>query len=140
MSTENIVKFLETAYSDEKLAALLAHAQDGKLGFYSCCCLVGTATAMHALVAAPKDRNVTGDEHLSIARQLPYAYAAESEFSHLGKTDVERRKLLIPLILAEIERRELTAQYRMEEEAAAEEGAAIEASGYPDPGSDRRFA
>lgn len=35
---------------------------------------------------------------------------------------------------------ELAEQYRAEEEAAAEEGAEIEARGYRDPASDRRFA
>jgi len=35
---------------------------------------------------------------------------------------------------------EFSEQYRLEELAAAEEGAAIEASGYPDPASDRSFA
>lgn len=35
---------------------------------------------------------------------------------------------------------ELAEQYRAEEEAAAEEGALIEASGYADPASDPRFA
>lgn len=35
---------------------------------------------------------------------------------------------------------EFSAQYRAEEEAAAEEGALIEASGYNDPATDRSFA
>jgi len=35
---------------------------------------------------------------------------------------------------------ELLQQYRLEESAAAEEGEATEASGYPDPAHERRFA
>src|SRR5258708_22634376 len=49
MNTANIVQFLQTAYTDENLAALLAHAQDEKLSFFSCCCLIGVTNAPHAL-------------------------------------------------------------------------------------------
>ncbi|MCI0526562.1 MAG: hypothetical protein L0Y56_03795, partial [Nitrospira sp.] len=41
--------YMQQHYSDEKLAALLAHARDGKLAYHSCCCFIGIATADHAL-------------------------------------------------------------------------------------------
>lgn len=48
--SENIKLFLQQYYTDEQLAALLAHCQDGKFSFHSCCCLIGIPTADHALV------------------------------------------------------------------------------------------
>lgn len=149
MSTENIVKFLQTAYSDEKLAALLAHAQDGKLAYNSCCCFIGVPNAIHALQPERYSMDYFGglDGHLeerlpSHFHNDPLMNAAEMEFGTLGFTDELRRERIMPLILAEMERRELlrklpdlplSEQLRLEEEAAAEEGAAIEASGYMDP-------
>ncbi len=109
MKTENIVKFLQTAYTDEKLAALLAHAQDGKLAYNSCCCFIGVATADHALEIGRDKRGAhypTPDViHIHRAKELPFADAAEYEFYGLGLTDEKRREKLIPLILAEMERR-----------------------------------
>lgn len=150
MSTENIVKFLQTAYSDEKLAALLAHAQDGKLAYNSCCCFIGVATADHALEIAREKRwadyEIPDVHHLNLAKELPCAAAAEREFLSLGKTDEERRAAIIPLILAEMERREKLAelpdltpseQERQEEIEAEREGMATEMSGYADPGTSR---
>jgi hypothetical protein len=143
MKTENIVKFLQTAYSDEKLAALLAHAQDGKLAFCSCCCFIGVADSIHALQGHGLRADVFENHPQRKAfRSTIVGKAAEFEFHGIGQNDAERRERLIPLILAEMERRELlrklpdlplSEQLRLEEEAAAEEGAAIEASGYMDP-------
>ncbi|HEX3156761.1 MAG TPA: hypothetical protein VHV32_19185 [Candidatus Angelobacter sp.] len=135
MSTENIVKFLQTAYTDEKLAALLAHAQDGKLSYRSCCCLVGLASAEHPFKQIDE---FAVEEHFSHPldfgrHESPDAWAISDAYCVLGKDDAERRERLIPLILAEMERRELAEQYRLEELAAAEEGEAIEASNLPDP-------
>jgi hypothetical protein len=111
--TANIQKFLETAYTDEKLAALLAHAQDGKLAYSSCCCLIGIPGADHALVGAGEYCGPIV-EHVNMTRaEVPYAAAAEFEFCGLGVderlghplSDVLRRERLIPLILAEQSRR-----------------------------------
>lgn len=156
MSTENIKAFLQTAYTDEKLAALLAHAQDGKLSYNSCCCLIGIPTAQHSLkgnlavIAPPLGGWPKDCFHANESREmLAWARDAEIEFGELGENDAERCSGLIPLILAEMERRELlrplpdlplSEQLRLEEEAAAEEGAAIEASNYPDPAENVRFA
>lgn len=110
MSTENIQKFLAEAYTDEKLAALLAHAQDGKLAYRSCCCLIGIPTANHALrgympeFKTGRPLPIEYQHHLAM-RFTEHAAQAEKEFYNLGSTDAELRERLIPLILSEIERR-----------------------------------
>ena len=103
--------FLQIAYSDEKLAMLLAHAQGGKLSYASCCCLIGIPTANHAL------KGVFGSgEHLIDGRALPGSAAAERAFSTLfmglatmestvGARDHARRLRLIPMVKAEMRRR-----------------------------------
>jgi hypothetical protein len=109
MSTANIEKFLETAYDDQKLAALLAHAQDGKLGYASCCCLRAIPTATHALQEAPGLSSLSARgvdvRHYYASEYLPYAVKAEVEFRDLGRSDAERCERIQPLILAEMERR-----------------------------------
>lgn len=112
MSTKAIERFLQTAYSDEKLVALLAHAEDGKLVFTSCCCLIGIPTADHALqgstISHPKLI-----PHYRLAKELQGAREAETEFMEIGfrlrdGEDMEtvRRAVLIPMIHAEIARRD----------------------------------
>jgi hypothetical protein len=104
MRTANISRFLERNYSDEQLAALLAHAQSGKLSYNSCCCLVGIPLATHAL-RGEHEYDFDGEAHLERGRELPHAREAESEFALLGP-DRARREALARLILAEMERRE----------------------------------
>ena len=90
------------AYTDEKLAALLAHAEDGKLAYASCCCLAGIPRAPHAL------------QRLNVNEQnghwdLPYTNAeweADRAYLNLGDDDYDRRAKLIPLIKQEMSRRE----------------------------------
>ena len=105
-------------YSDEKLTALLAHAQDGKLAFYSCCCLIGSATADHAL--RPRTiywRNTAKLEpHYAQAQELPGSEEAEWAYGKglLAATrvwseaerDSLRRRRLIPILKAELRRRQ----------------------------------
>src|SRR6185312_16957066 len=108
MQTENIVKFIRANYSDERLAALIAHCEDGKLIYGSCCCLIGSANADHALSA---EWITAGKTHYDDARLLPYAIAAEREFYNLGfGTDHDdyhsaRRERLLPILYAERDRR-----------------------------------
>lgn len=100
--------FLREHYTDEKLAALLAHCQEGRLAFYSCCCFIGIPAADHALLGRTTERQycATYDDHLALARSLKYAAHAEHAVEILGNSDSERRERLIPLILAEMARRE----------------------------------
>jgi hypothetical protein len=113
LETGNIQRFLQKAYTDEKLAALTAHTEDGKVAYGSCCCLIGIPGADHALLEA--GGYCAGIvPHVDVARrQLPYAFAAEIEFFALGKserpgwppTDELRRERLLPLLYAERDRR-----------------------------------
>ena len=102
-------------YTTERLTAYLAHAQDGKVVYSSCCCFIGGATADHAL----RDRGDTNDQHhYQAAKKLPGADLAEAAFFDLGrphyqdpvgmdglKDDAQRRRVLIPMIKAELGRR-----------------------------------
>lgn len=102
-------------YTTERLAAYLAHAQDGKVFYSSCCCFIGGATADHAL----QGRCSTHDYgHYKAAKNLPGADRAEAAFFDLGrpyykypiatdglKDDAQRRRVLVPMIRAELWRR-----------------------------------
>jgi hypothetical protein len=102
---ENIVNYLKTV-TDEYLASLTAHCEDGKLSYYSCSCLIGGSTAKHSLSSSGNYCGELG--HMTEARSLPFAAEAETEFYKLGgpmSFDHERRKQLLPLLLAESDRR-----------------------------------
>jgi hypothetical protein len=111
MTNEQIItQFLQTQYSDERLAMLLAHAEDGKLAYYSCCCFAGVPTATHALQGDYKevafnvgisDHEYHPDWNWDTREVMSRAYA------HFALTDELRRAKLIPLIEAEMARREM---------------------------------
>src|SRR5262249_1349166 len=89
-----------------QLAALLAHTEDGRLSYNTCCCFIGIPTADHALKEAFESDTLPYEEcHIFRARQLPYAEAAEREFCDLGASDHERREALLPVILEEMTQR-----------------------------------
>lgn len=116
--------FMQDRYTDERLAMLLAHAQSGKLMYAACCCFVGTLTANHALRSETnadlygRVRESEYDNtvrHLLHARLLPDALTAERAYCGLGilemgisgaDGDELRRRLLIPMVRAEIRRRD----------------------------------
>lgn len=102
-----IRSFMREHYTDERLAMLLAHARDGKLDYTACCCFIGIVTANHALTEKwthGGDRTVP---HLAAARHLVGAYDAEESFFQFGPGNPEkRRRILIPMIRAEMRRRE----------------------------------
>jgi len=105
--------FLRTAYTDERLAWLLAHARSGRLVYYSCCCLVGVTTAEHPLAGRISPVELRNSGHYALARTLLGASEAERDFYHLGliakqgrlSSDELRRRRLIPMVLAEQRRR-----------------------------------
>lgn len=108
-----IRQFLRTAYTDERLAWLLAHARSGKLTYQSCCCLIGAATADHPL-QSKTDVNQPGAEHYHLARRFVGARDAEQAYWELGycgvsravqSNDEVRRRRLIPMILSEMRQR-----------------------------------
>jgi hypothetical protein len=97
--------FMQMHYTDEKLAALLAHARDGKLMYWSCCCFIGLHNAPHAYASSM----LSGEsQHFSIAYSLKGGEEANTAYAQLSKndSDTERRRILIPIIRAEMWRRE----------------------------------
>src|SRR6185369_7170514 len=77
--TENLQNYFRTAYSYQDLVDVLAHAEDGKLSYTSCSCIVAAPTANHGLLGVGEYCELRL-EHLEAARALPYALAAEEEF------------------------------------------------------------
>ncbi len=138
---EHIRAFLRTPiWTDEKLCALLAHAQD-KLSMWSCCCLIGFPTGDHAALPAIIRRNVMfGDEvdirsfgiHYNQTRRLPLSEIAEDAFFLLGnplkckvegeyrfrydrpESDELRRRRIRPIIRRELREREMARLLRSE--------------------------
>lgn len=100
-----LIDFMQKHYTDERLAMLLAHAEDGKLAFNSCCCFIGIPTAEHAL-AGDDERREPNIMHHHVARKWAGGKEAEYAYAGFGLSDAERRTKLIPLIKAEMERRE----------------------------------
>src|SRR5258708_6068114 len=113
-SEQTIADFLRTAYTDEKLAALLAHAEDGKLAFNSCCCVAGFPYARHAYQS-----KWTGDHGGKNYKGFPEGQIVSLAFNRLANNhdghylsqssaedDAVRRANLIPLVHAEMRRRE----------------------------------
>jgi hypothetical protein len=106
-----IRQFMRDNYTDERLAMLLAHAQEGKLEYHSCCCFIGVPTADHAL--QNEIRDLPSSHHYFTGVRLVNANAAEKAYYLLGvrasRSDTEdalRRRILIPIIRAEMKRRE----------------------------------
>jgi len=117
-----IRSFLQNHYTDERLTMLLAHAQSGRLEMYSCCCFIGTLTADHAL----RGKGTITSDHLQVARLLSGASEAETAFgllcengakvgfyNHSEQSNAKRRRILIPIIRAEMRRRD-TARKQIE--------------------------
>ena len=106
---QNIRKFISMHYTDQRLAEVLAHAQDGKLNLRSCCCLIGAATATHPLQESYADSDVWGEcatSHYTYSTSLEGALAAEVAFYNIGFDSDVRRRMLIPILRAEQKRRE----------------------------------
>jgi hypothetical protein len=110
-------------YTDERLVELLAHAQSGKLSFSSCCCFIGIPTADHALRGYDDHYGA----HYHFSEVLSGAAEAERAFHLLSHDrvndidrDAKRRRKIIPMIRAEIKRRDtVRASQRVEVEATA---------------------
>jgi hypothetical protein len=109
-----IRQYLRTAYTEERLVWLLAHARSGKLAYQSCCCLIGVATADHSL-RSKADVNQASGAHYHLARKFLGAREAEQAYWELGyfgtprsvaSSDELRRRRLIPMVLSEIRQRE----------------------------------
>lgn len=111
-----IRQFMKVNYTDERLAMLLAHAQSGKLAYFSCCCFIGIPTADHAL-RETFDSSVY-ESHIE-SSDLPNEDMADAAYCRLANplthnydtsADERRRRRLIPIIKAEIRRRDRARQ------------------------------
>ncbi len=117
---QHIRNFLRTpVWTDEKLCALLAHAES-ILSFNSCCCLIGVATADHALKGKTDS---WWAPHYHLAQDLPlapdahHAFCSLPEFPSLPDADVIRNRILRPIIKAELRRREISRRVAVELDA-----------------------
>jgi len=108
-----IAEFLKT-FPDDRVAALLFHARDGKLNYESCCCLIGSLNAPHPL----QEKYGDDDYHaVRLRESSPLAAAAEQEFRMLSHCNKGRRELVIPMIEAEINRRMSVCRHATRDEA-----------------------
>lgn len=103
-----IMQFMAEHYTDERLAMLRAHAEDGRLVFWSCCCFIGIATVDHALQGFTRASEAA---HYRAAKRLDGADDAEVaacglRWHGLEAGDACFRRLLLPLILWEQRRRD----------------------------------
>src|SRR5688572_8069285 len=104
MTNEEIITgYMRKCYSDEKLAALLAHTEDGKLVYVSCCCFAGFPDARHAYQADALSAGSHGPFYFQID---PSRDVVSLAFHDLGANNETRREALLPLIKLEIARRE----------------------------------
>lgn len=132
---QNIRSFMQKQYSDEKLAQLLDHARSGQLSYWSCCCFIGRVNSNHEpqgmnlhILLDILPREIGMSNHLVEARMYNDASLAEQAFSVIGKfkgydfknrehvdrSDAKRRRIIIPMILAEIKRRHRNTDVQME--------------------------
>lgn len=100
--------FMREHYTDEKLRALLAHAEAGKLAYISCCCFVGIPSADHELKGKHGSGTIpdfSPSSHLVLSELK--THPADKAYCFLATTDEVRRKRLIPLIKEEMKRRNM---------------------------------
>lgn len=98
--------FMREKYSDANLVRLLTHAREGKLQDASCCCFIGITTApehIHEGTLADMPRDHIG--HYSAAALNVGGMIADGAYATISGVDEVRRRILIPMILAEIKRR-----------------------------------
>ncbi len=83
---QDIRKFIQHQYTDEKLASVYAFNQDKNMEFMNCCsCLMGV-TLSGGLHTTCGDRlTITGNlSHYRRAQALPFAWEAECGYARLG--------------------------------------------------------
>lgn len=106
-------------FPEQRLVDLLAHAQDGKLSFYSCCCLIGMLNAKGRLRGRDREPEVLDghemNHHLTMRSGYPEAERAEDAYLSIGiiatrqsdeESESRRRRILIPMIRSEMWQRE----------------------------------
>ena len=101
--------YLRSAYTDRYLVLALDYARAGKLEYYSCCCFAGIPNAMHEGGKLRNDLERTWTHHvLNCQEELDASNAyccLRLDGPSTRTEDPARRRILIPMILAEIRRR-----------------------------------
>lgn len=118
-----IRQFMREHYSDERLSWLLAHAQSGRLSYNSCCCFIGIPNAPSAALATGIGGESHSSQHYNDVHGRPGYWEAERGFIHLGSGDRAKRRILIPMIRAEMKRREKLRVASVEPPADSRAGA-----------------
>lgn len=112
----HIRSFLRNHYTDQRLAELGAHAQDGKFNALGCCCLIGAVNSPHALTGG--SYLMCGGDHFGESKRLAGAVDAElaivTVYLRAGMSGAGR--VLSSMCRAEMRRRDRRA---IEERAAA---------------------
>ncbi len=108
--------FMRAHYTDERLAWLLAHARAGRLAYDSCCCFVGISTwpGDHAFALKGQRSGNINPTHNVDGKLMEGGREADSAYGWIGVhlatgdkiQDERRRQFLIPMIRAEMKRRE----------------------------------
>ena len=131
---KHIRAFMQAHYTDERLTQLLAHAQDGKLNYTSCCCFIGIATTDDRLQVDGFRHESQHSFHYLDAQKLAGSKLAEDSFFYLVRTNGEtyidppgeiRSRILIPMIRAEMKRRENIRRAQVIADAMIEETANV---------------
>jgi hypothetical protein len=119
---QTIRDYFRTAYSDEQLAELLDYTRAGKLRFMSCCCVAGFVTRAEGMAPLEPDQsmNYHSNGEFHILGDNPQWGVVSEAFNILARyesgcddrRDAKRRRILIPMILAEIRRRQRRAEVK----------------------------
>lgn len=111
-----IREYLRLRYTDNDLVKALDHARTGLLSFNSCCCFVGLRNADHprGVLMGEMPLAEVIHSHYALSKSDPIDSNAEIAFKYLGdrycgllgpQNNPIRRRILIPMLLAEIRRR-----------------------------------
>ena len=99
--------YLQTQYSDTNLTEILDHARSGGLAHYSCCCVAGLPFRQHAGLSGIETMLNHEPLYLDVlngaAVSLAFSWLAGAEV--IPDPDALRRLRIIPMVLAEIRRR-----------------------------------
>lgn len=130
-----IREFLGRAYIDSDIAAVLDHARAGLFSYTSCCCLAGFPTRQHAPQAIggfkKEDGEATYHDYYpgigAVYAAIAYSWLGERDLGHAnnGGIDAEdalRRRIIVPMLMAEIRRRRMRLQFAAEVEAVERVG------------------
>ncbi len=120
---QDIRKFIQHQYTDDKLASVYAFNQDKNMQFMNCCsCLLGVTLSDELHTRCGDSYAMNRFSHYRKAQDLPFAYQAECAYARIGYRlgsvyghsdwdySVLRRVRLSAILRAEIHRRDRIKQ------------------------------